>query len=125
MSGELTTAVAEYEQDLGIRPGTFCAYDVGAEGVINLCDNAVLSDYDIEPADRFCTWKSTLLVCNQRPVTWEIFDRLIADGIAGVLVPSARAAGGTNLALWHWNDSPHRTVRVLDPLRDLPNHQPL
>jgi hypothetical protein len=28
MSEEFSTAVAEYEQDLGIRPGTLCAYDV-------------------------------------------------------------------------------------------------
>ena len=28
MSEDFATAVAEYEQDLGIRPGTLCAYAV-------------------------------------------------------------------------------------------------
>ena len=93
--------------------------------MINLCDSGVLSACNIEPADRFCAWKSTLLVDKQRPVTWEISDRLIAEGAAGVLVPSVRAAGGTNLVLWHWNDSPQRTVRVLDPLHDLSDSPPL
>jgi RES domain-containing protein len=125
MSRELTTAVAEYEQELGIRPGTFCAYDVEAECVINLCDNAVLSAYNIEPADRFCAWKSMVLVHKQRPVTWDIFDRLMAEGAVGVLVPSARATGGTNLVLWHWNGSAQCTVRVLDPLHDLPDRPAL
>ena len=36
MSADLSTAVAEYEQELGIRPGTFVAYDVDVEGVVDL-----------------------------------------------------------------------------------------
>jgi hypothetical protein len=34
MSGQFATAVAEYEQDLGIRPGTLCAYDADVTGVL-------------------------------------------------------------------------------------------
>jgi RES domain-containing protein len=47
----------------------------------------------------------------------------LAAGVAGVLVPSACLAGGVNLVLWRWNDSPDRTVIPLDPQRDLPRDQ--
>ena len=51
---KLTTAVAAYEQDLGIRRGTFCAYDVMADDVLYLRDDAVLAACSIGSADRFC-----------------------------------------------------------------------
>ena len=123
VSVELTTAVAEYEQDLGIRPGTFCAYDVMADGILDLCDDAVLDACGIRPADRFCAWKAILLIHHQRPPTWDLADRLIAGGASGALVPSDQAKGGVNLVLWRWNDSPSRTVIALDPMRDLPTDQ--
>jgi RES domain-containing protein len=123
MSIELTTAVAEYEQDLGIRPGTFCAYDVMADDVLDLRDDAVLAACSINPADRFCAWKAILLIHHRSPPTWEIADRLIAAGASGVLFPSSEVNGGTNLALWRWNDAPNRTVSALDPMRDLPGDQ--
>jgi RES domain-containing protein len=123
VSAELTTAVAEYEQDLGIRPGTFCAYDVVTDGVVDLRDDAILELCGIRPADRFCAWQAILLVQNRRPPTWDLADRLIAGGASGALVPSVQAKGGTNLVLWRWNDSPSRTIVALDPMRDLPIDQ--
>jgi RES domain-containing protein len=42
MSEEFVTAVAEYEQDLGIRPGTLYAYDVDSERVVDLADARTL-----------------------------------------------------------------------------------
>ena len=57
MSADLTTAVAEYEQDLGCRPGTFVAYDVAVDGVVDLRGTAIV----MEP------WKTILLVERQIP----------------------------------------------------------
>ncbi len=123
MSADLATAVAEYEQELGIRPGTFCAYDVDVAGILDLCDDHVLAVCGIDPAARVAPWKSLLLIERGRPPGWDIAVRLIAAGLAGVLVPSARLAGGVNLVLWRWNDSPDRTLIPLDPQRDLPRDQ--
>ena len=123
MSVELTTAVAEYEQELGIRPGAFCAYDVAVADLLDLRDDVVLTACGIDADDCFCAWKSILLVRRQRPPGWDIAERLAAAGAAGVIVPSARPAGGSNLVLWRWNDAPHRIMRALDPLRDLPADQ--
>jgi RES domain-containing protein len=123
VSADLATAVAEYEQELGIRPGTFCAYDVDVAGVLDLCDDSVLAVCGIDPVVRLVPWKSVLLVEKGRPPGWDIAERLIAAGVAGILVPSARLPGGVNLVLWRWNDEADRTVIPLDPQRDLPRDQ--
>jgi RES domain-containing protein len=67
LSGELTTAVAEYEQDIGIRPGTFCAYDVKVERILDLTSADVLELLGIDPADRHAAWKTILLVERRVP----------------------------------------------------------
>jgi RES domain-containing protein len=123
MSQDLSTAVAEYEQELGIRPGTFCAYDVAVAGVLDLLDLAVLAACDIDPATRFAAWKADLLLARRPPESWTVATRLMAAGIAGILVPSTRLSGGTNLVLWRWNDGADRVVTALDPQRDLPQDQ--
>ena len=122
MSGDFVTAIAEYEQDLGIRPGTLCAYQVDLAGIVDLCDPATRSA-GAETTDLGCPWKHIALVLRQRPPTWELATRLAEDGAAGLRVPSTRAAAGINLVLWRWNDSAERRVDVLDPLHDLPHDQ--
>lgn len=123
MSETFATAVAEYEQDLGIRPGTLCAYEVQAEQIVDLTDPATLRTAGIEPADLAGPWKQIALVEKRRPPTWDLADRLIADGIVGVRVPSVRARGA-NVVLWRWNAGPGSAqVGALDPLGDLPLDQ--
>jgi RES domain-containing protein len=123
MSADLTTAVAEYEQEIGIRPGTFCAYDLVSSDIVDLCDDTALAASGIDPSIRLAPWKSILLVDGKRPPGWDIADTLIAAGIAGILVPSARRPIGINLVLWRWNDSPTRRLAALDPNTDLPRDQ--
>jgi RES domain-containing protein len=120
LSAELTTAVAEYEQDIGIRPGTFCAYDVTVDRALDLTSVDVLKLLGVEPAARYAPWKAIHLAQRRVPPGWRIAETLISLGAAGVLVPSIQMAGGTNLVLWHWNDAPGRTVVALDPQTDLP-----
>ena len=123
MSADLTTAVAEYEHEIGIRPGTFCAYDLTSSDIVDLCDGTLLAAAGIDPSIRFAPWKSILLADGKRPPGWDIAETLIQAGIAGVLVPSVRQKTGINLVLWRWNDSPtHRQV-ALDPNTDLPRDQ--
>jgi RES domain-containing protein len=123
LSAELTTAVAEYEQDIGIRPGTFCAYDVQVNGVVDLTSADVVTSLGIDPAERYAPWKSILLVDHLVPPGWRIAETLLSMGANGVLVPSVQLTGGTNLVLWRWNDAPGRTVIALDPQTDLPRDQ--
>jgi RES domain-containing protein len=123
MSEAFATAIAEYEQDLGIRPGTLCAYDAEADGIVDLTAPETLSAIGLNPTDLVCPWKQIALIDKKRPPTWDLADRLIASGASGVRVPSVQARS-VKLVLWRWNAGPE-TPRViaLDPLGDLPRDQ--
>lgn len=120
LSADLTTSVAEYQQDIGARPGTFCAYDIRMDGILDLTRSEVLASVGIDPAQLHAPWKTILLVHRGIPPGWRIAERLIGLGANGVLAPSVRSVGGTNLVLWRWNDTPTRVVVALDPQTDLP-----
>ena len=123
MSEAFATAVAEYEQELGIRPGTLCAYDVEAEDIVDLTDAPTLTSLKIEPSALFCPRKQIALVEKRRPPTWDLADRLLRLAVTGVRVPSVRARGA-NLVLWRWDtEAPSPRVTALDPLGDLPRDQ--
>lgn len=120
MSEDLMTAAAEYEQDLGIRPGTFCAYDLKIGPVADLTDTATAGAWGVAAGDLACPWKQIALIERGTPPTWQHADRLLAAGLCGVRVPSVRQRGGVNVVLWRWNDADDRRVTALDPLNDLP-----
>ena len=123
LSEEIDTAFAEYQQDLLVRPGTFCAYQLDVAGVIDLCNPAIREAIRIDEPILLSPWKEILLVQKRQPPTWDLVVQLLKLGVAGVRVPSAQKQGGVNLVLWRWNDDPSRRVKVLDPKRELPSNQ--
>jgi RES domain-containing protein len=123
LSEDLLTAIAEYEQELGIRPGTFCAYKVDVEEVVDLTDAAACRELRIRAADLRCAWKTMILAERRQPPSWKIAARLLRAGYAGARVPSMQNPAGVNLVLWRWNDAPNHRVLPQDPQRDLPRHQ--
>lgn len=123
ISEDYITAISEYEQELGIRPGTLCAYDVNVKGVVDLIDPQVQATCSVDAAILACAWKEIWLVQKQRPPTWELAERLIAENYAGIRVPSVRHKSGVNIVLWRWNDLSDSRISVLDPRTDLPIDQ--
>lgn len=117
------TAMIEYEQEFGIRPGTLCPYDASIWPIADLTDAKTLGALNVKPADLECPWKEIAWVNHQDPPTWRLADRLINDGIAGIKVPSFQNKMGFNLVLWKWADVKTRSLRVLDPMGDLPMNQ--
>ena len=122
MSEEFSTAVAEYEQELGIRPGTLCAYDVRSERVADLADARTLKALGANTNLLRAPWKQIAFVERRTPVTWSMAERLLADGIDGIRVPSVQATG-FNLVLWRWNVEGAARVVALDPFHDLPTNR--
>jgi RES domain-containing protein len=62
----------------------------------------------------------------REPASWPLARRLVAQGIAGILVPSfapAARQGDENLVLWDWSDRPPHQVKVFDPSGRLPRNQ--
>lgn len=95
------TAIAEFHQTL-VRPGTLAAYDVDCDIVIDLRQADVRADLGIDLAVLGCDWRRIAAIERQDPPTWTLADRLIANGIAGALVPSFQTTGA-NLVLWRWH----------------------
>jgi RES domain-containing protein len=123
LSEEIDTAFADYQQDLLVRPGTFCAYQLDVVGIMDLCNSATQAAIRVDEQILLYPWKEILLVQKHQPPTWDLVVQLLKLGVTGVRVPSAQKQGGVNLVLWRWNDDPSRRVRVLDPKRELPSNQ--
>lgn len=115
LSEQVETAFAEYQQEIGVRPGTFVVYDLKAEDLADLTDAASLNALAISERELRCPWKSIAWVDGETPPTWALADRLEPDH-PGVRVPSVPYAGGTNIVLWRWNDPGAPQIKALDPL---------
>jgi RES domain-containing protein len=123
MSEDFNTAFVEYQQDLGTRPGTFCAYRVHCQDVADLTDPEAQRALGCTKAALLCPWKEVLLVQKATPPTWTLAQKLIGLGFVGARVPSARRSEGVNLVLWRWNHTPLHRVEPIDLNFELPRNQ--
>lgn len=106
-------------------PLTVCSYDVDVEDVADLRTDASRRTASVVLSDMACAWMADH-AAGREPVSWALARRMIADGNAGVLVPSfanGARADMANLVLWRWGATlPHR-VTVYDPSGRLPRNQ--
>jgi RES domain-containing protein len=123
----METAIKEVNLGFGYRidPCLLCCYEVDCADVVDLRSDAGRVQYGVTAAELSCAWKSDV-VERREPASWQLARRLIARGIAGILVPSfAPGATGSdqNLVLWDWSERPPHQVRVFDPSGRLPRNQ--
>ncbi|HEX4767343.1 MAG TPA: RES domain-containing protein [Lichenihabitans sp.] len=108
-----------------LTPYVLCSYDVDCEDVADLRTDADRTAFGVELSDLACAWGDAL-IAGREPASWAVVRRLIADGYAGVLVPSfanGATADDQNFVLWRWGpDLPHK-VMVYDPTGKLPKNQ--
>ena len=108
-----------------LTPYVLCSNDVDCQDIADLRTDADRAGQGVELADLACAWGSDLITGRQ-PASWGVVRRLLAQGHAGILVPSF-ANGATvddrNLVLWRWGpDLPHK-VTAYDPTGKLPKNQ--
>jgi RES domain-containing protein len=123
---EIMTAIREAQQGLPrkVDPLVLCSYEIDCNDIVDLTNSDDLKGLSIAPTDLDGGW---LLLAKARktPTSWSIARRLIADGVAGAIVPSfapGATADDRNLVLWRWGpDLPHR-VMVHDPSGRLPKN---
>lgn len=115
----IVTAMAEAQQGFvrKAQPMTMIAYDVACADVLDLTDPATLQAEGIAADDLACPWQ--LLASRGDPVpSWLLARRLVARGIAAIIVPSfapGAAPGGRNVVFWTWSrEPPHRVVPIDD-----------
>lgn len=123
----LETAWLEAQQGFAFKaqPLTICSYRAELSDVLDLTNPDAHEAADVNHAQLGCAWER--LAGDRKPVpTWELAERLIAAGCAGVIVPSfaSRATpDNRNLVLWSWNrEAPHR-LQVIDDEQRLPRDQ--
>jgi RES domain-containing protein len=106
-------------------PLTICSYDVDMDDVVDLTTSKTRRAAGVDLADMACAWALDL-ANGREPASWTIAQGLIANGAAGILVPSFAIGARSdmrNLVAWRWSASlPHRVV-VHDPDHRLPRNQ--
>ena len=118
------TAWLEAQQAFAFKaqPLTLCTYDVDCADMLDLTDSQTLADHAITPAMLACAWKD-LATHGRTPPTWELAERLIAEGVAGILVRSFASGASdadVNAIFWTWGPDPPHRVRVIDEFQRLP-----
>lgn len=123
----LETAWLEAQQGFAFKaqPLTICSYQADLSDILDLTDHHVREVVQVTLVQLGCAWER--LAGDRKPVpTWDIADRLIAAGCAGVIVPSfaSRATSDDrNLVLWSWDRNPPHSLEVIDDEQRLPRDQ--
>ncbi len=124
LASSLDGVISEMTQGFANRmePLTLVQYNVDCEDIVDLTDPDVRTTLGIDVADMSGAWKP-LPGDDTIPATWEIANKLIGDGAAGILVPSFAPGAKPehrNLVLWDWSDELPHQVLVHDPAGKLP-----
>jgi RES domain-containing protein len=126
LSLDFNTVFREVSAGLAHRltPYVLCSYGVDCDDIADLRDEAGRTGHGVDLAELACAW-SEALRAGREPATWPTVRRLLAEGAAGILVPSfanGATAAYQSLVLWRWGpDRPHK-VTVHDPTGKLPKN---
>jgi RES domain-containing protein len=118
------TALEEYRQNSSlVPPATLVGYLVSLDGVVDLSDGYDPAIWTSDWADWDCPWRRIARIDNKVPPSWSMADTVISQGYKGILFPSVRHPGGTNLVIFNSNLMPADQVSVHDPDGRLPKDQ--
>jgi RES domain-containing protein len=115
----IVTAMAEAQQGFvrKAQPMTMVAYEVDCDDVLDLTDPATLAREAVAEGELRCAWQR-LAVAGEPVPSWRLAQRLIAQGIAAIIVPSfapGAAPAERNVVFWRWSRAaPHRVVPIDD-----------
>jgi RES domain-containing protein len=123
-SRRMETAWREAQQGFAFKaqPLTICVYEVDCVDVADLTEPATLAMSGANAAILASPWEAIFLA-GGKPPSWDLARRLIANGIAAIVVPSfapGALAEDRNVVFYRWSDDlPHR-VRLIDDEGRLP-----
>jgi RES domain-containing protein len=118
------TALEEYRQGASIAPpATLAAYKITLTEAADLSAGFDPAIWPTQWSDWRCNWRKLSRVEKKIPPSWSISDQLITAGFRGLLFPSLRHAGGTNLVIFSANLTAADVVEVHDPEGFLPRDQ--
>lgn len=118
------TALEEYKQGANITPpATLAAYRVTLAEAADLSLGFDPDDWDDAWKEWNCAWRQIARIDRKIPPSWRLADQVITAGLRGILFPSLRHAGGTNLVIFPANLLKADRIAVHDPDRRLPQDQ--
>lgn len=118
------TALEEYRQGATITPpGTLAAYVVTLSQIADLSAGFDPEIWQKDWAAWDCPWRKIARIDKKTPPSWHLSDTLIEAGFHGLLFPSLRHAGGTNLVVFNANLTESDSIAVNDPEGRLPKDQ--
>jgi len=118
------TALDEYRQGASITPpATLAAYKITLSEVADLSEGFDPLHWDVAWAQWDCAWRKIARIEKKVPPSWKLADKVISAGLRGLLFPSLRHAGGTNLVIFPANLIADDDVHVHDPDNRLPRDQ--
>ncbi|MBC7740215.1 MAG: RES domain-containing protein [Candidatus Saccharibacteria bacterium] len=112
------TAIREANQIGTLQPTTLVCYEADITPVFDATDVDALGAYNMTPADLAAEDWRLLMRAYGKPPTQILAEKLIADGYAGLRVPSfAKGSTGEdlNMVLWVWGSTlPTKLVLIDD-----------
>lgn len=118
------TALEEYRQDSSlVPPATLASYMVSLGSVVDLSQGFDPEHWAGDWAQWDCPWRKIARIDKALPPSWLLADRVITQGHKGILFPSIRHPGGTNLVIFHSNLTAADRLQVHDPDGRLPKDQ--
>jgi len=124
LSRHIETAAAEYRQDDPlIPPGTLVAYRVALSLIVDFEAGYIRGLWDELWSDWDCPWRKQCLYERIEPPSWLLGDLAMESGATGIVFPSTRHRGGTNLVLYPHRLEPGDDLSAYDPRSDLPSNQ--
>lgn len=116
---ELSTAWAEYNQGFVQHPALIAQLRLDGARLTDLTDPEILVGLGVDEAIHRCEWRADL-DAGRIPLSHLLRERLLLEGIDGVIYPSFMSPGGTCIALWHWNGKDQPKLKATDPDGRLP-----
>ncbi|WP_292242256.1 RES domain-containing protein [Mesorhizobium sp.] len=96
-------------------PATLAAYKITLAEVADLSQGFDPDIWDGAWHQWDCAWRQIARIDKKVPPSWKLADLVITAGLRGILFPSLRHAGGTNLIIFPANLVDGDRVAVHDP----------
>lgn len=116
---EMSTAWAEYNQNIGQHPAMIVKLELTNARLADLTDAEVAQSLGIAAPIHKLDWRSDMDE-GRISETHHRQGELAAAGYDGVIYPSFMSPGGRCLALWRWNAPGGPTLVAIDPEGRLP-----
>lgn len=118
------TGLEEYRQGSSlVPPATLASYVATIGHVADLSEGYDPTHWSPAWAQWDCSWRKIARIEKSTPPSWVLADEAISAGCKGILFPSLRHPGGTNLVVYPANLESSDRLAVHDPDGHLPRDQ--